>query len=294
MEMSHNYCIYPSLLDKFQSLIDYEQEAEQPWNIVSENTHKQGKHLDKEVGDYILSPDEMYYKIEAEMIDSINRVDGIPSEAADKGTCFNEIVDCLIENRKSSRSDIEIHSEKLDDNTTAIIAEMDGFRFAYDAKFCKEVANYYKGAITQHLCKASILTKYGDVLIYGYIDEWLPNRICDIKTTSYYTFGKFENKWQRYAYPYCCIESGETTQVDEFEFTIFVWNKTPLLTAQMYKEVYTYRHKQATEKLRAIIEHFIWWLNTRKHFITNKRIFGGQNDKDYIGTPIDIELLKIK
>lgn len=289
-----NYCIYPSLLDKFQSLIDYEQEAEQPWNIVSENAHKLGKHLDKEVGDYVLSPDEMYYKIEGELIDTINRVDGVPSEAADKGTCFNEIVDCLIENRKSSRSDIEIHSEKLDDNTTAIIAEMDGFRFAYDAKFCKEVANYFSGAITQHFCKAPIWTKYGDVEIYGYIDEWLPNRICDIKTTSSYTFGKFENKWQRYAYPYCCVESGETTQVDEFEYTIFVWGKSPLLTATMYKEVYTYRHKQATEKLRAIIEHFIWWLNSRKQYITNQRIFGGVNPDGYVGTPIDVELLKYK
>ena len=292
--MLPNYQIYPSLLDKFQSLIDYEIEAEQPWNLVSETAHKNGKHLDKEVGDYILSPDEMYYKIEAELIDSINRVDREPSEAADKGTCFNEIVDCLIENRKSSRSDIEIHSEKLDDNTTAIIAEMDGFSFAYDAKFCKEVANYFKGAITQHYCSANIFTKYGDVKLYGYIDEWLPNRICDIKTTSSYTFGKFENKWQRYAYPYCCIESGETTQVDEFEFTIFVWNKTPLLTATMYKEVYTYRHKQATEKLRAIIEHFIWWLNTRKLFITDKRIIGGVNEDNYVGTPINVELLKSK
>lgn len=289
-----NYRIYPSLLDKFQSLIEYEQEAEQPWNIVSENAHKLGKHLDKEVGDYVLSPDEMYYKIEGELIDTINRVDGVASEAADKGTCFNEIVDCLIENRKSSAPDIEIHSEKLDDNTTAIIAEMDGFRFAYDAQFCKDVAKYFKGAISQHFCKAPIITKYGEVEIYGYIDEWLPNRICDIKTTSYYTFGKFENKWQRYAYPYCCIESGETTQVDEFEYTIFVWNKSPLLTATMYKEVYTYRHKQATEKLRAIIEHFIWWLNSRKQYITNQRIFGGANPEGYVGTPINVELLKYR
>lgn len=289
-----NYRIFPSLLDKFQSLIDYEQEAEQPWNIVSENAHNNGKHLDKEVGDYILSPDEMYYKIEAELIDTINRVDGVPIEAADKGTCFNEIVDCLIENRKSSRSDIEIHSEKLDDNTTAIIAEMNGFRFVYDAKFCREVANYFKGAITQHLCNASILTKYGDVQIYGYIDEWLPNRICDIKTTSYYSFGKFESKWQRYAYPYCVIASGEATQVDEFEYTIYVWNKAPLLTATQYKEVYTYRHQQATEKLRAIIEHFLWWLNSHKHFITDKKIFGGVNPDGYIGTPINVEQLKSK
>mgnify|MGYP006992075337 CR=1 FL=1 len=57
---------------------------------------------------------------------------------------------------------------------------------------------------------------------------------------------------------------------------------------------YTYRHKQATEKLRAIIEHFIWWLNLRKQYITDQRIFGGVNPEGYVGTPIDVELLKYK
>lgn len=292
--MMPKYRIYPSLLDKFQSLIDYEHEAEQPWNIVSENAHKQGRHLDKEVGDYILSPDVMYDKIEVELINQINRCPKEPNEAADKGTAFNEIVDCLIENRKSSRSDIDIHSEKIDDNTTAIIAAMNGFSFAFDTKFCREAATYFKGAITQHLCKSNILTKYGDVELYGYIDEWLPNKICDIKTTGSYTFGKFERKWQRYVYPYCVIESGEATQVDEFEYTVYVWDKTPLLTATQYKEVYTYIHKQSAEKIRDIVERFIWWLNLRKEFITDKRIFGGENPEDYIGTPINVEQLKIK
>ncbi len=290
--MPCDYRLYPSLLDKFQSLIDYEQETEQPWNIVSEAAHKNGKHLDKEVGDYILSPDEMYVKIEKELIDQINRCPKEPNEAADKGTAFNEIVDCLIENRKSSREDISIHSEKIGESQTAIIADMNGFRFVYDTKFCKEAARYFTGALTQYFCQATIETKYGVVELYGYIDEWLPNKICDIKTTSNYTFGKFENKWQRYVYPYCCIESGATTEVDEFEYTVYVWNRTPILTATQYKEVYTYRHKQATEKIREIVERFIWWLNTRKHLITDNKIFGKENANGYVGAPIEKEKLK--
>lgn len=288
-----DYCIFPSLLDKFQQLIDYEQETEQPWNIVSENAHKNGKHLDKEVGDYILSPDEMYEKIEAELIDTINRCDGVPIEAADKGTCFNEIIDCLIENRKSSRPDIDIKSEKVEDNKTAIIATLNGFTFAFDADFCKSVAKEFKGAITQYMCKSSIVTKYGDVEIYGYIDEYMPNRIVDIKTTSMYNFGRFENKWQRHAYPYCVVNSGVSTDIDEFEYYVVVWDKSSsLLKGSIHKEVYTYRHKYSTERLRAMIEHFLYWLHRRKQFITNNRIFGGVNPEGYVGTPIDINLLK--
>lgn len=287
-----DYRIYPSLLDKFTQLVDYELEAEQPWNIVSENAHKNGRHLDKGVGDYILTPDEMYTKIEAELIDMINRVERSPSEAADKGTCFNEIVDCLIEHRASSRDDVEIHSQKIDDNTTAIVAQTHGFTFAFDASFCKEVARYFKGALTQRICESSIITKYGEVGLYGFIDEWLPTRICDIKTTSQYTFGKFENKWQRHVYPYCCIESGDTTTVGEFEFTVIVWDKSsPLLRGNIYKEIYTYNHKRSTEKIREGVEHFLRWLNYRKHLITDKRIFGGQNPEGYKGTPIDINKL---
>ena len=49
--------IYPSLLDKFQEFLDYEQAAEEPWNKVSETAKEKGQYPDLEVGDYILSPD---------------------------------------------------------------------------------------------------------------------------------------------------------------------------------------------------------------------------------------------
>lgn len=287
-----NYRIYPSLLDKFASLQDYEQEAEQPWNIVSENAHKQGRHLDKEIGDYVLSPDEMYTKIEAELIDTINRCDGIVIEAADKGTCFNEVVDCLAKHRACDREDIKIHSEQISETEKAIIAEMNGFSFAFDARFCQEYAKEFVGAIQQYCCKATIDTSFGDVELYGFIDEFLPNRIVDIKTTSQYTFGKFEQKWQRYVYPYCVIEEGVATEIEEFEYSVIVWKKTMPLTGEHYREVYTYNHDKAREKIRQGVEHFLHWLNSRRHLITDQRIFGGVNPEGYKGKPIDINKLK--
>ena len=295
MPQQPDYLIYPSLLDKFQQLIDYELECEETWNVVSDKAHKQGKHLDKEVGDYILSPDEMYTKIEAELIDMINRVDGVPSEAADKGTCFNEVIDCLIEKRRSSRDDIDLRSQKIDDHTTAIIAQLNGFTFSFDARFCQEVARNFSGALTQYPCRAGISTRYGDVELYGYIDEYLPSRIVDIKTTSYYNFGKFERRWQRHTYPYCVIESGASTTIDEFEFFVVQWSKgTPLITGTTHREVYSYNHQNSTERLRAHIEHFLWWLNTRRHLITCPRIFNQPIPDGYIGHPIDINLLTTK
>lgn len=289
--MRPDYRIYPSLLDKFQSLIDYELEAEEPWNTVSDNAHRNGKYLDKETGDYILSPDEMYTRIEAELIDTINRCPRVPVEAADKGTAFNEVIDCLIENRRSSRDDCRIHSERLDSATTAIIAEINGFTFAYDAAFCKEVAAYFKGSIPQYLTSAILPTRYGNVELYGFIDEWMPSRICDIKTTSSYTFGKYGRKWQRHVYPYCCIESGMTSQVDEFEYTVVQWDRNPVLKGKIYREVYTYDHRKSAERLTGMAERFIHWLNFRKAFITDSRIFGGENPQGYAGTPIDRTLL---
>lgn len=261
-EASAKYRIYPSLLDSYQQLLDYEIVAEEPWN--------------KRDGDYVLTPDEMYDKIEAELIASVNREPHEPSQAADRGTCFNEIVDCLIEKRACSREDMLIRSLRDDcGRAVAIEAQMNGFEFAFDVDLCREAAAYFEGALTQQLLSAPIATNYGNVILYGYADEWIKDKIYDIKTTSYYDFGKFEHKWQRYVYPYCAIESRLTENISEFEYTVFRLNKTAPITAAVYKEAYTYDHETAKTKLRLMCESFIEWLETKKQqeLIKNKRIF---------------------
>lgn len=274
-----DYCIYPSLLDKFQDLLDYEIVADEPWN--------------KSGDDYKLPPDEMYYKIEAELIDMINRVDGIPSEAADRGTAFNEIVDCLIRKEPCTREDLKIYSTTTPEMQKVIVAEIDDFKFIYDARFCKQVAALFSGSLTQYMCDATMQTSKGSVWLYGYIDEWVGNKLYDIKTTGYYNFGKFEHKWQRHLYPWCVIESGMATEIESFEYTVVVFPKGQLiLSGTVYPEVYTYDHEQSTSLLRAHIEAFIDWLESRRKFITNPRIFGGKLPEGYVGIPIDINLLK--
>ena len=294
--MSEFY-IYPSLLDKFQDFLEYEQATEAPWNKVSETAHKKGLHLDKEVGDYILSADEMAEKIEVELINQINRCDREPCEAADAGTCFNEVVDCLISNKQTDRMDIKISTVKRETGEPyAIKTEMDGFTFYFDIDLCKSLAKYFKGAMCQYYIEGDLPTIYGNVHLYGYIDEWVGDKIYDIKTTSMYEFGKYEKKNQKHVYPYCAVQSGLTDSISEFEYTVVRWTKRYdndgidsiiIKGGECFREVYTYNHKEASFRLKQICERFIEWLNYRRDYITDKKIFGGENPQGYKGEIIE-------
>lgn len=296
MEAQPDYRIYPSLLISYQSLLDYEQVAEEDWNKVSQAAHDRGEYLDRDIGDYKLTPDEMYLKLEADLLDSINRIDGRYGEAAEKGTAFNEIVDCLIENRKSSRDDCKIYSTVNSSGVKVIRAEINGFTFDFDIKLCKDVAEYYKGSLTQFYATATMETRYGTVMLYGYIDEWVSSTISDLKTTGSYKWGKFEKGWQRHVYPWCVIESGMATKVDAFEYLIVEWayqsKGDPLTAKGIYRETYDYDHAESGRKIRDMVESLIEWLESRREFIQDKRIFGGENPKDWHGQPVDIKKLE--
>lgn len=297
------YRIYPSLLDKFQSYLDSDIEAESFWNI------------DSETGEMEKTPDEIAAANEQALLDTINRVPHGPIEAADKGTCFNEIVDCLVENRGSSREDISI--ERIPDlyevcdlfcrrpncdyrwkpdnqdcirayasavsnrsKTVGLRATLNGFEFRFDIGLCREAAAYFKDAVPQHFCKGVITTAYGDVELYGYADEIVRDKVYDIKTTSAYQFGKFERAWQKDVYPYCLVASGEMTTVSEFEYTVFQLTKpsarNPVIGAKMYAEAYTYDHTESEKRLRSFLERFIEWLEANRERITDEKIFNGQ------------------
>ncbi len=284
-----SYRFYPTLLDKFQSLLDYEQEAEQPWNIVSESAKSKGKYPDKEVGDYILTPDEIALQLEVELIDTVNRCEyGGPMPAADRGSCLNEIVDCMVMNLKSTRDDIVI--ERIKDyeggNTIGLKATMNGADYNFDAQLCRTLAKYFKGSVCQYQATGTIDTKYGEVALYGYIDYWQRDRVLDLKTTSYYQFGKYEQKWQRYIYPYCLTQEGY--EISEMEFSVVQLTKVgELIGGLFYPEVYSYRHDVATEAIRQMCERFIEWLESVSPAIHQRRIFGDLADTS-IGVPIAV------
>lgn len=257
------YKIYPSVLDKFQAYLDVDQACEEFWNLDSD-------------GEYKETADEMSDRLERELLDAVNRVPREPIEAADKGTCFNEVIDCLIAGRKCEYEGMDIQSGEIGLNRV-ITAKLNGFEFHYDVDMCKGVAKDLEGAISQHLCKAVVATKYGDVELYGYADEIVADEVVDIKTTGRYDFGKFSKGWQRHVYPYCLVESGELKEVRAFVYYVVVWKggtKTnPVLGGTVYPEVYTYNHEQSSQMVRAICERFIEWLEAHRDQITDKKIF---------------------
>ncbi|MBD5223624.1 MAG: hypothetical protein HDS71_06200 [Bacteroidales bacterium] len=307
MESTPKYSVYPSLLDKFQDLLDYEKVAEEDWN------------KDSETGEYKLTPDEMFLKIESELIDTINRCRRTSNEAADKGTAFNEVVDCLIEQRKPSEKfafeklytpqqvwvpekmgitdnmDVTPAHYKTKNVLCGIRVSYNGWTFDFDYNLCKEASDFFVGSLTQFFTQSILPTAYGDVEIYGFIDEWPDNKMFDIKTTGRYTFGKFERKWQRHAYPWCVINSGMATEIESFTYWVVEWayqrNGDLLKAKSITQETYTYDHQESEMRLREHIEKFIEWLESRREFITDKKIFGGKNQPGYQGIPVDIEKL---
>ncbi|MBQ1486714.1 MAG: hypothetical protein IIZ44_09670 [Muribaculaceae bacterium] len=280
MQPRIDYCIYPTLLDswwKFQNtkLEEFFYQDEQGgWHL----------NYNEADGTYRYSQEEMDAILEQELIDKINRVPTEPSEAASKGTIFNEIVDCIIENRKCNREGWTVESIADEQgNKTTIHGALDGFDFYFDAAFCKQVAQYFAGALPQYYVEAVMPVRYGNVKLYGWIDELCKDVVKDIKTTKRYEFGQYQHYWQRHVYPYCLIESGDSKAIKGFEFTVVKWaggtKYNPVISGEMYKEYYTYDHCESSALIRQECERFIEWLEANKDKITNKKIFGGTDNE---------------
>ena len=96
MSQRPDYAFSPSLLDAYQRMVDtkvedffYQDEAgawHLNWNESEETLH--------------YSEEEVDALLKQEFIDYVNKVPKPPSEAASKGTAFNEIIDCLVMKRK--------------------------------------------------------------------------------------------------------------------------------------------------------------------------------------------------
>lgn len=212
MNLQPKYKIYPSLLDKFEQYLRADEQVESFWNI------------DNETGEYKRSPDEIEAELKQSLIDSINRVP-FESEAADKGTAFNAIIDCYVHSMKHTPDARNPYTIVGDEETNTIQVAFPATdiaparHFLFDRSWCIEQARYFAGALSQVFVSAILPTCYGNVELYGYIDELLRDIVYDIKSTSKYEFGKYGHGWQRHVYPYCLITSGQMESVKAFEYT---------------------------------------------------------------------------
>jgi len=253
-----NYLFYATLLDGYQNYLSSSEIYHKYWGFADEPE---------------FSEEEFEQKQFLSLIDRINRVP-FDSEAADQGTAFNEIVDCIILKSKSDR--MEVESIKQDSMIVAFKATFNEREYIFPAELCFEFANYYKGAIPQVRVESTIETKYGVVLLYGYIDELMPLAVCDLKTTKSYTVGDFKNHWQHIVYPYCLNQNGNS--VFDFEYNIAVINrlKSGAVNYTTHTEYYAFNPVTDTQRLTKHVEGLIEFLEANRELITDKKIFNQQ------------------
>lgn len=276
MQRQTKFKIYATLLDSFYGYLNSDVIYEKYWGWCDAPPH---------------TPEEFKEQQFKELIDRINRVP-YDSEAADKGTCFNEVVDCIIEHRKSEKVQIEkvykVEREGACDNlgnplyyeeyptneVIALKATYNNREFTFPIGVCREFATYYKGALTQQYVEAILPTAYGDVLVYGFIDELMPDSVHDIKTTGSYSVGKYRDNHQHLVYPYALLQSG--SDVRTFEYNVAEFNKGGYVTGT-YTETYVFSPERDIPILKEHCEVFIRFLEENRELITDKKIFGGEN-----------------
>jgi hypothetical protein len=242
---------YATLLDAFTSYLKSDAIWERYWGFSENPPH---------------TPEEFRQQQFQSLIDTINRVP-FDSEAADKGTAFNEVVDCMIENRKSDKVQVERLLSDMQDGRQTLVGLRATYKcrqFDFPISICREFADYYKGALTQQRVEAVLPTCFGGVLLYGYIDELMPMSVHDIKTTGSYYVGKFKDHWQHMVYPYCLMQNG--SDVMSFEYNITDFKST-------YTESYTFVPARDIPILINHCEDFIRFLNDNRDLITDKKIF---------------------
>ena len=236
---------YATILDSFWGYLNSDVIYNKYWGFSENPPHTE---------------EEFHQKQFQELIDRINRVP-FDSEAADKGTAFNEIVDCIIENRNSELMDIR---KETIINNLFIVAKFKEREFSFPVNLCREFASYFKGALTQQRVEAILPTSRGDVLLYGVIDELMPTSLHDIKTTGNYSAFKFKDHFQHLVYPYCLYMDG--SYIRDFEYNITDFKET-------YTEYYTFIPERDIPVLTSHCEMLKDFIEENKSLITDKKIF---------------------
>lgn len=250
--MNPKYRIYPSLIDSYSYFLKTEEIWDKYWG-KSDNPSKTLEEFEQE---QFLS-----------LIDKINRV---PvkweySELMDRGTSFNEIVDCIINHTESETMQIVSDSEN-------ITAEFNNRAFTFPISVCREFSDYFKGAQNQMRVSAILPTIYGDVEVYGVLDELTATCVHDIKTTKSYEAWKYKDYSQRLVYPYCLNENG--SNVDRFEFNVLIITETKSgFNYETVTEFYNYNHEEDSLILKSKVEELIEFIEENRELITNQKIF---------------------
>lgn len=245
------YQFYATLFDAFQDYVDSDSIWNEYWGWSENPPH---------------TPEEFHEKQFQSLIDKINRVP-FDSEAADKGTAFNEVIDCIVLGQNSTK--VNITKERNEDGKViGVKAVYNEKEFHFPLQLVSDVAKMYKGGLPQKYVEAILPTIFGDVRVYGYIDYLMPFSVNDLKTTGRYSVGKFKGHNQHLVYPYALMKNG--CDVREFNYDVVVLGK---YNYEIYKETYVFNPERDIPILTARAEELILFLKENRDLITDKKIF---------------------
>ncbi|WP_129714641.1 HNH endonuclease [Pedobacter sp. SYP-B3415] len=205
-----------------------------------------------------------------EFIDKLNRVPFV-SEAADRGTAFNELVDYLIERfgiEDQLPSDPNIYKQTIRKKEvyTYHYTSREGVQYIFDfpVDIVDKFVVTYAAAVPQLRVSAILPTIFGPVEIYGNLDELIEDTIADIKTTKSYTFPKYLNNAQHLVYPYCFHSEGLDIKTFRYHATDF---------SNIYVEEYIFNPDRDIPRLQRWVEDLIRFVNQHRALITDTKIF---------------------
>ena len=232
------YRISPSLLNKMSDWLNSDEIYNKFWGEAERPA---------------MDADGFRAKQLAELLAYINREPQPPSEAADRGTALNEIVDRLID--RGSRPDIEVQRDG-----GAYICNINDFMFKFDRALVESLALMFKTATPQyHLQHVYNLEVY-EVELHGFADYIFPTMIWDLKTTGKYEGEKYAQNWQRWVYPLTALDSGALTACDNFTFYALEMRKdrdSGILTAKPYAETYSVNVEECRYKVIEFIGNVV-------------------------------------
>lgn len=258
--MEAKYRISPTTLDALYSYINSDNLWERYWG-ASENPS--------------ISPEDFHEQKRIDLLNNLNRID-IPwedSERADLGTAFNEIIDGLITKTTPKHEKLEqyLYSKELG----IIFVVFNKRIFIFPIHICESIAEYCAKSIPQYRIKQTISTKYGTVLLSGYIDELLPTaNIIDLKTTGRYSQGQFEDHFQHHIYPYAINKEGMKCEYFEYLIMQYYLTKDRMIkNCEIHKEYYRYDKYESEAHIKYWCELLIEFVEENKNLIINQRIF---------------------
>lgn len=290
-----HYSAYATLLDGFQSYLDAEKTYYK--YFTSENPS--------------MTVDEWCDKMYIDLINKINRV-SFTSEAADKGTAFNELVDALIKKPLKKRmEDNDMESEHI--TFRVVLLQIKGRRktdpvverLAYEVVFDPDKEKREKSETEKKeseempaFREPQTFTYFKDVTdeFVDYYEGAVPQVF--VKGTLETTCGDID----LYGYadelmPFSChdIKTTKNYHAGNFrehwqhivypfclqkmgmDISLFEYNVTNF--KETFSEVYVFEPSRDIPKLRDICEHFIQFLEVNRDVITDQKVFQSLNDR---------------